>query len=153
MPPFSAISCTLFPSQLLGIAVFRISYCIPIVNYKHHHDNVISFGLSYHTFRGDKMIADRIKYLREQKGLTQARLAKLLGITRSSVNAWELGISVPSTQYLVELADIFKVSADYLLGINSSASISVSGLGEDDIQLVYALIAHLKKKNTPAAEM
>ena len=48
------------------------------------------------------MISDKIKILREQKGLTQAALAKKLGITRSSVNAWEMGISVPSTQYVVE---------------------------------------------------
>ena len=47
------------------------------------------------------MIAERIKYLRERSGMTQAGLAKVLGITRSSVNAWEMGISVPSTQYIV----------------------------------------------------
>ena len=58
------------------------------------------------------MVADRIKALREQRGMTQSELAKQLGITRSSVNAWELGISVPSTQYVVELADIFKVATD-----------------------------------------
>ena len=64
------------------------------------------------------MIADRIKVLREQQNLTQADLAKQLGITRSSVNAWEMGISVPSTQYLMELAAIFQVSTDYLLGLS-----------------------------------
>ena len=42
------------------------------------------------------MVADKIKHLREQMGITQSDLAKKLGITRSSVNAWELGISVPS---------------------------------------------------------
>ena len=63
------------------------------------------------------MIAERIKQLREQNALTQSALAKQLGITRSSVNAWEMGISVPSTQYLVELAEIFRVSTDYLLGV------------------------------------
>ena len=47
------------------------------------------------------MVAEKIKHLREQQGLTQAELSKRLGITRSSVNAWEMGISVPSTQYLV----------------------------------------------------
>ena len=61
------------------------------------------------------MVAYKIKHLREQLGLTQSDLAKKLGITRSSVNAWELGISVPSTQYVVELAAIFKVSTDYLI--------------------------------------
>ena len=93
------------------------------------------------------MVADRIKYLREQKGLSQTALAKQLGITRSSVNAWELGISVPSTQYLVEIAYIFKVSTDYLLGIDATATVNVSGLEEQDIQLVHRLVAHLREKN------
>lgn len=93
------------------------------------------------------MVADRIKALREQKGLTQTDLSNQLGITRSSVNAWEMGISVPSTQYIVELAHIFKVSTDYLLCVDTSATISVSGLTEKDIQLVHSLISHLKEKN------
>ena len=94
------------------------------------------------------MIADRIKNLREQKGFTQTELAKQLGITRSSVNAWEMGISVPSTQYVVALAGIFKVSADFLLGLNSSASINATGLTEGDIQLVHNLVSHLREKNS-----
>ena len=98
------------------------------------------------------MVADRIKNLREQKGMTQAELAKQLGITRSSVNAWEMGISVPSTQYIVELAGLFKVSTDYLLGLNTSATVSISGLTEADVQLVHHLISHLKAKNNEATE-
>ena len=93
------------------------------------------------------MVAERIKYLRDQKGMTQADLAKQLGITRSSVNAWEMGISVPSTQYIVELAGIFKVSTDYLLGVDTSASVSVAGLTEKDVQIVHGLISHSKEKN------
>lgn len=92
------------------------------------------------------MIADRIKDLREQKSLTQAELARKLGITRSSVNAWEMGISVPSTQYVVELANEFWVSTDYLLCVDKSASIDISGLSEKDVQLVYQIINHLKEK-------
>lgn len=79
------------------------------------------------------MVADKIKDLREKQNLTQAALAKRLGITRSSVNAWELGISVPSTQYIVELAHIFHVSTDYLLGVDCSATVSVAGLSEKDV--------------------
>lgn len=93
------------------------------------------------------MVADRIKFIREQKGFSQSELAKLLGITRSSINAWELGISVPSTQYLVELASIFKVSTDFLLGVDATATISVKGLTEADIQAIHALICHLRSKN------
>lgn len=93
------------------------------------------------------MVADRIKMLRENRGLTQTELAKHLGITRSSVNAWELGISVPSTQYIVELAHLFKVSTDYLLGVEKTAAIYVAGLTEADIQMVESLVNHLRNKN------
>jgi len=93
------------------------------------------------------MIADRIKYLREKNDKTQSALAKQLGITRASVNAWEMGISVPSTQYIVELSRIFDVSTDYLLGVEKSATIDISGLSEPDIQLLYQIVSHLKQKH------
>ena len=92
------------------------------------------------------MVSDRIKTLREQNGLTQTALAKQLGITRSSVNAWEMGISVPSTQYIVELSQVFGVSTDYLLCVEKTSTLSVSGLNGEDIQLIYSIILHLKKK-------
>jgi transcriptional regulator with XRE-family HTH domain len=80
--------------------------------------------------------------------MTQSELAKSLGITRSSVNAWEMGISVPSTQYIVELARIFKISTDYLLGVEVSSSVAVNGLTEEDVCLVHALVRHLREKNS-----
>lgn len=92
------------------------------------------------------MIADKIKTLRENLNLTQSALAKELGITRSSVNAWEMGISVPSTAYIVELSKIFNVSTDYLLGVETTSTINVSGLTEDDIFLLHQIINHLRKK-------
>lgn len=93
------------------------------------------------------MIADRIKTLREQSGMTQAELSRQLGITRSGVNAWEMGISVPSTQYIVELAEVFKVSTDFLLGVEKTAAVSVEGLTDDDVHLVQKIIRHLGEKN------
>lgn len=98
------------------------------------------------------MVADRIKSLRESINLSQAELAKRLGITRSSVNAWELGISVPSTQYIVELSGIFKVSTDHLLCVDDTASVSVKGLSESDVKVVYSLIEHLREKNLQIEE-
>ena len=69
------------------------------------------------------MIYERIKKLREKQGYTQTELAKMLGVTRSCVNAWEMGISVPSTQSLVQLAQIFDISTDYLLGLDVAFAI------------------------------
>ena len=99
------------------------------------------------------MVADRIKAIREQRGLTQADLAKRLGITRSSVNAWEQGISVPSTQYIVELAGLFKVSTDYLLGIDTTVTVNVSGLFEDDIRMIQQLVDHLRLLREQCADL
>lgn len=89
-------------------------------------------------------IADKIKALRESRGMTQAELARQLGITRSGVNAWEMGLSVPSTQYVVDLALFFNVSSDFLLGIDSSFTLNVEGLSDDDICILRALIERLR---------
>ena len=94
------------------------------------------------------MVADRIKTLREENQMTQAELARRLSITRASVNAWEMGISAPSTQYIVELAGICHISTDYLLDVDRSASISIAGLTEADVRIVYALVEHLRRSHT-----
>lgn len=90
------------------------------------------------------MIADNIKLLREAQKMTQAELAKRMGITRSSVNAWEMGISVPSTQYLVELSQIFKVSTDFILGLKYQSAVDVTGLSEEEISIVVNLVTYFK---------
>lgn len=92
------------------------------------------------------MIADKIKLLREQRGLTQSELARQLGITRSGVNAWEMGVTVPSTQYVVELSMFFNVSTDFLLDMPKTASISVEGLNDKEISILTDLIEVMKSK-------
>ena len=96
------------------------------------------------------MIADRIKTLREAKGLTQSDLARMLNVSRSSINAWEIGISAPSTKHIKELADIFKVSSDYILEIRNTATINVEGLSNEDIEMLNQLVGHLRDKNKMA---
>ena len=61
--------------------------------------------------------ARRIKELRTKKGLSQAQLAKILNIDRSTVNKYESGQSRP-IRYINKLADLFGVSADYILGLD-----------------------------------
>ncbi|MBE6746817.1 MAG: helix-turn-helix transcriptional regulator [Ruminococcaceae bacterium] len=92
-------------------------------------------------------IGDKIKNLRERNNMTQTEMAKKLGITRSSVNGWEMGISAPSTQSIVELSKLFDVSTDYLLGAEKTATISISGLSNKDIELIHTIISHLRNIN------
>lgn len=92
------------------------------------------------------MIADKIKLLREKRGYTQAELAKKLGITRSSVNAWEMGVSVPSTHYVVELSLLFNVSTDFLLDMPNTSSVSTQGLSSREIASVIEIIECYREK-------
>lgn len=88
----------------------------------------------------------RIKYLREKHKITQAALAKRLGISRNAVNSWEMGLSFPSVANIIELTRIFKVSADYLLALSNEQTINVSKLTEEQKDVIYDLIAVFEKK-------
>ena len=58
----------------------------------------------------------RIKELREERGLSQAKLAKELGVGTGSVGMWESTQEIPPVKKLLLIADYFGVSLDYLVG-------------------------------------
>lgn len=64
-------------------------------------------------------INEQIFFLRKSNGLTQDELAKLLGVSNQAVSKWEIGQSCPDIQLLPEIAHIFGVSIDELLGYKS----------------------------------
>ena len=92
------------------------------------------------------MICDTIKELRERAGLSQAALAKKVGVTRSAVNAWEMGLSIPTTQYVAELAQLFLVSADYMLGLDQMEAIYIGNLSDEEKHILYSLINYFQEK-------
>ncbi len=61
------------------------------------------------------MLSEKIRELRRAKGLSQEELADKLNVSRQAVSKWETGAAVPTTETLVELADYFGVSLDFLL--------------------------------------
>lgn len=85
------------------------------------------------------MICDIIKTLRESVGVSQSALAKKIGVTRAAVNAWEMGLSVPTAQYIVELAQFFHVSADYILGLEKKEAMYVDALSHKEKQILFEL--------------
>ena len=62
------------------------------------------------------MLKEIIKELRLEKGLSQAELAKEIGVSQKAIDFWEKGTNEPKASYIVRLADFFGVSADFLLG-------------------------------------
>lgn len=64
-----------------------------------------------------KVFAERLKGLREEKGLSQEKLAKLLGIAHGAISFWELGKRVPSFENAIIIAKFFNVSLEYLAGL------------------------------------
>ncbi len=92
------------------------------------------------------MISERIKELRENAGFSQSQLAKKLDISRSAVNAWEMGLSTPTTQYIVSMARLFHVSADYILGLEAGYTLRIENYTEEELALVYSLVKYIDEK-------
>ena len=90
----------------------------------------------------------KLKELRLSAGLTQQQLAAQLGVTKSVVSYYELQERYPSPEVLIKIASVFHVSTDYLLGIEKSYSLDISGLTTDDIHLINMVVEHLRHKNS-----
>lgn len=76
------------------------------------------------------IFAKRLSKLREEKGISQQVLADALGVTRQSLSVYEKAERTINTELLVRIANYFKVSADYLLGLSDVATLDA------DIQVV-----------------
>lgn len=59
---------------------------------------------------------NRIKELREERGLSQRELANKTGIKQANISRWEAGLVVPNIIDIWTLAEFFDCSIDYLVG-------------------------------------
>lgn len=63
------------------------------------------------------IFAQRLRELRQEKGLSMKQLAKQIDTTDAAISNWENEINEPKISYLKTLAQFFNVTADYLLGL------------------------------------
>lgn len=89
----------------------------------------------------------RLRELRLSKGLRQEQVAKLIGVSESVVFTYENNTGRPSFEILVRLANLYRVSTDYLLGLANGYSVDLSGLSEREATLICELVEMLTKKN------
>ncbi|MBQ2932526.1 MAG: helix-turn-helix transcriptional regulator [Clostridia bacterium] len=62
----------------------------------------------------------RLKDLREDHDLKQAQVAELLGIQQTVYSRYERGFQNIPLEHLIKLAEIYKVSTDYILGLTDN---------------------------------
>lgn len=87
-----------------------------------------------------------LKTLRLQHNFTQAQLAQKLDLTKSVISAYETGLRMPSYDVLIAISKIFKVTTDYLLGLERKQEIDLSGLTDEEINALMNLIKAMKHK-------
>ena len=84
--------------------------------------------------------------LRLRENMTQAQLAQKLGLTKSVISAYETGLRLPSYDVLIHISKIFKVSTDYLLGVESQQGIDLSGISEEEVTALKNLIKAMRNR-------
>lgn len=87
-------------------------------------------------------VGKRVRELRKSHKITQNEFAQRLGVTKSTISAYENGSRLPSYDILLRISLIFKVSTDYLLGRSDKKfqAVDISGLTEKQIEFVHSSI-------------
>lgn len=83
-------------------------------------------------------IGENIKKIRNQKGVTQEKLADSIGVTPQAISRWESGAGYPAIEYLPDIAGFFGISVDELLGIKLSER-------ESKREEIYSMIDHIEE--------
>ena len=86
----------------------------------------------------------RLQQLRMGRNLSQAALGKKLNRSKSVICAYENNLRIPPLEVLTDIAVIFNVSLDYLVGIDKKEMVSVEGLTDGQKEIVYSLIHEFK---------
>jgi|ERR1043166_6485962 transcriptional regulator with XRE-family HTH domain len=100
-------------------------------------------------------LPDRLRQLRETRGLTQAELGEKAGLPAASISHFETGIRTPGTTTLQRLADALEVRVDYLLGREDEAAASgpetraifrnLAGMSDATLKAFAKMTEELKK--------
>lgn len=110
------------------------------------------------------MFGEKLKELRKYKKLTQEDIAKKFNVNPATVSAWEVGKAQPSYDILVELANYFDVTTDYLLNytqddLNKMKKLkkllkevgmwddNLNDMSKEDFEKAIKIVAMMKEKS------
>ncbi len=93
----------------------------------------------------------RLRELRRSKKMTQAQVAKRLGLSKTTISGYENNVKTPSLEVLTKISILYGVSADYILGLETRRMLPIDSLTPPQEELVRKLICEFlneNKKNT-----
>ena len=89
---------------------------------------------------------ENIRRLRMARNISQVDLAKALGVTKQSISNWENNNIQPSIDMLIRICDYFRVTTDYMLGLEERNYIEISGLTDYELAHITAIIDDIQKQ-------
>lgn len=94
------------------------------------------------------LIGEKLKELRKKYKYTQTELAEKVGVTKSTIAAYENNSRFPSFDVLVKLSQTFRVSLDEIVFDRSGKSLNVGQLKDEQIWLLEELIEAFERSNS-----
>lgn len=91
-------------------------------------------------------VGERLIKLRISRNLSQSQVADALNIGKSTVSSYESNAISPSLEMLCSLANLYRVTTDYILGLEKYQSLRVDSLDDDELQIVTMLIDKFSRK-------
>ena len=86
---------------------------------------------------------NRIKQLRQERGLSQSQFVKCLSVSKQSISNWENGKVYPPIKMVIKIANFFSVSTDYLLEFDKDY-LQITGISNSQIAHIQQLINYMK---------
>ena len=102
------------------------------------------------------MIVDlsaRLRQLRQDKHLQQKQVALLVGVSKAAISSYENDARQPPYDVLIRLANLYRVSTDYLLGRQDVRMLDISGLTTAEATAISNLVASMTAKNQKLGEL
>lgn len=90
----------------------------------------------------------KLKELRISHDLSQQELAQKLNCHKNVISNYELGKRIPNGDALADIARVFGVSVDYLLGLEKPKMLPISGLNEKQQMILTTLCVELSNRSS-----
>ena len=86
----------------------------------------------------------RLRQLREEKKLTQTKVARRMNLSKATISGYENNVKTPSVDVLAQLSVFYGVTTDYLLGLDNRPMLYTDGLSDTQRGLIQRLIEEFR---------